>query len=304
MRMRGYLRPGGHMGIRNHVMVLSSAGSANAAERCIADAVPGAVFLPNSKGCGQVGQGTEIMRRCLVNLTLNPNVYGTLLVGLGCESTEPHQLVEGIRAVGDKPLEVITIKECAVTVRAIEQGAKIAHELADAARKNERVEMDLSKLVPGTNCGGSDAAGGVAANSEADAVNDRVVAVGGRVILGETTELIGTEEILAARAATPAVADDTLRIVHGLEDEFRETGVDVRGANPSLGNMKGGLPTLEEKGLGGISKGGTTQIRQVIPYGQIPSEGSLVIMNTPGYDIESVTGMACGGAQTLIFTTG
>lgn len=302
--MRGYPRPDGRMGIRNHVLVLSSVGCANAVARRIADAVPGALFLPNSKGCGQVGQGIEIMRRCLVNLALNPNVYGTLLVGLGCESTKPHELAKAIRASSDKPLEVITIQECGGTVRAIELGTKIVRGLVERAGRVGRTEMDLSQLVLGTNCGGSDATSGLAANPVVGAVSDRVVAAGGTVMLGETTELMGTEEILAARAATPDVAHDILRIVHGLEDEFREAGVDVRGANPSPGNMKGGLSTLEEKALGGISKGGTTPICQVVPYGQIPSESGLVIMDTPGYDIESVTGMACGGAQALIFTTG
>lgn len=302
--MRGYRRPDGRMGVRNHVMVLSTCGCANLVARRIAEVVPGAVAVENAKGCGQVGSGIAIMRRCLVNLTQNPNVYGTLLVGLGCESTKPYELAEAVRERSDKPVRVITIQDCGGSIRAIEYGIELARELVAAASQVERVEVGLGDLVLGTNCGGSDATSGLAANPVCGAVSDAVVAAGGTVMIGETTELIGTEDILAARAATSAVAEDIYRIVHGLEDSFREARVDVRGANPSPGNMAGGLSTLEEKALGGISKGGTTPVRQVVPYGEIPTEHGLVIMDTPGYDIESVSGMAAGGAQALIFTTG
>lgn len=302
--MRGYLRPDGSKGIRNHVMVLSTSGCANMVARRIAEAVPGAVAVENSKGCGQVGTGIQIMRRCLANLTLNPNVFGTLIVGLGCESTKPYELAETVRAMSAKPLEVMTIQDCGGSERAIERGTALARELVSQAQGAQMVEMGLSDLVLGTNCGGSDATSGLAANPVCGVVADAVVSAGGTVMLGETTELIGTEDILAARAATPAVRDDIYRIVHGLEDAFAQAKVDVRGANPSPGNMKGGLSTLEEKALGGISKGGTSAIRQVVSYGTRPTETGLVIMDTPGYDIESVSGMAAGGAQALIFTTG
>lgn len=302
--MRGYRRPDGRIGIRNHVMVLSTCGCANVVARRIAAAVPGAVAVPCAKGCGQVGTGIEIMRRCLRNLAANPNVFGTLLVGLGCESTRPYELAERIRAAGDKPLEVITIQDLGGSERAVERGAELARALVARAADVERCEMTLADLVLGTNCGGSDATSGLAANPVVGVVSDAVVAAGGTVMLGETTELIGTEDILADRANSFEVAQDIYRIVGGLERSFADTGVDVRGANPSPGNMAGGLSTLEEKALGGISKGGVSPIRQVVPYGEIPSERGLVIMDTPGYDIESVSGMTAGGAQALIFTTG
>lgn len=302
--MKGYKRPDGRFGVRNHVLILSTVGCANMMVRKIAAAVPGCVALENSKGCGQVGSGREIMRRCLFNLTLNPNVYGTLIVGLGCETTKPYELADEIRTVSEKPLEVITIQDCGGSVKALERGIQIASELAAKASLERRVDMRLGDLLLGTNCGGSDATSGLAANPVIGHVSDAVVADGGTVMLGETTELIGTEDILAARAATPEVAEDIYRIVHGLEESFAIAGVDVRGANPSPGNMKGGLSTLEEKALGGISKGGTTPIRQVVPYGVRPTEAGLTIMDTPGYDIESVSGMTCGGAQVLLFSTG
>lgn len=303
-QMMGYKRPDGRFGIRNHVLILSSVGCANVVCQRIAAAVEGAVALTNAKGCGQVGSGREIMRRSLVNLTQNPNVFGTLIVGLGCETMKPYELAKAAKELSDKPVEVITIQDCGGTPAAIEQGIKIAQELVEQAGQVEREPMSLADLVLGTNCGGSDATSGLAANPVTGVVSDRVVAAGGTVLLGETTELIGTEDLLAARGATPEVSVDILRIVHGLEASFKEAGVDVRGANPSPGNMAGGLSTLEEKALGGITKGGTTPITEVIQYGEPPHKPGLVIMDTPGYDVESVSGMSAGGAQVLIFTTG
>lgn len=302
--MRGYLRPDGRVGIRNHVLVLPTVGCANHVAQRIAEAVPGCVSLPNSKGCGQVGTGIQIMRRCLANLTQNPNAASTLLVGLGCETTKPYELMESLRQLSDKPVEVLTIQECGGSVHAIERGIEVARDLVAQAALVERSETDLSRLVLGTNCGGSDATSGLAANPTIGVVSDAVVGAGGTVMLGETTELIGTEDILAARAADDAVAHDILRTVHGLEEEFDHAHVDVRGANPSPGNMRGGLSTLEEKALGGIVKGGTSFINEVVGYGEVPSRRGLVIMDTPGYDIESISGMIAGGAQVILFSTG
>ncbi|WP_058270690.1 UxaA family hydrolase [Olsenella massiliensis] len=302
--IRGYKRPDGRMGVRNHVLVLSCVGCANHVARAIAQRVPGAVALENAKGCGQVGKGLAIMRRCLVNLALNPNVFGTLVVGLGCETTKPLELAQRLGEQSAKPVEVITIQGAGGTLAAIEEGVRLASDLAGRAALVRREDMPLSALVLGTNCGGSDATSGLAANPTIGVVADCVTGAGGTVLLGETTELIGTEHILASRAASAEVGQDVLRIVRDLEEQFVRRGIDVRGANPSPGNMKGGLSTLEEKALGGISKGGTSPITQVVAYGQIPSRRGLVIMDTPGYDIESVSGMAAGGAQVLLFSTG
>lgn len=302
--IKGYLRPDGKMGIRNHVLILSTVGCANNVAKRIGNQVAGTVALPNVKGCGQIGKGIEIMHRCLVNVALNPNVYGTLIVGLGCETTKPYELVEEIRGLSPKPVEVITIQDCGGTLRAIEEGSRIARKMVAEASLVERTPMDLSQLVMGTNCGGSDATSGLAANPVIGAAADKVAAGGGTIMLGETTELIGTEHILASRAKDDVVRENILAIVGDLENQFIENGIDVRGANPTPGNMKGGLSTLEEKALGGISKGGSGPINEVVTYGQIPSENGLVIMDTPGYDIESVSGMACGGAQVLCFSSG
>ena len=302
--MMGYGRPGGRSRGRNYVLVLSGVGCANHVADLIAKGIPGAVSLRNAKGCGQLGKSAEMMSRCLVNLSQNPNVFGTVVVGLGCETMRPHELAQRMRSLSDKPVYDITIQEEGGSSAAVEKGRTLVKELVERAEKVTPSEMGLGDLVLGTNCGGSDATSGIAANPTIGYVSDAVVGAGGTVLLGETTELIGTEHILARRAATPKVRDDILRLVGTLEHDLVESGVDVRGANPSPGNMRGGLSTLEEKALGGISKGGTSKIQQVIEYGARPDRAGLVIMDTPGYDIESVSGMVAGGAQVVIFSSG
>lgn len=302
--IKGYIRPDGQVGIRNHVLILSTVGCANGTVERIANQVQGAIAIKNVKGCGQVGKGIEIMKRSLINITLNPNVYGTILVGLGCETTKPYELAEEIRKISSKPLEVLTIQDGHGTLKTIEEGIKKAREMVQSMSLMQRQDVPLSHITLATNCGGSDATSGLAANPTLGVCSDMIINEGGTVMLGETTELIGTEHILGERAKNETVKKNIYKIIEDLENQFKQSGIDVRGANPTPGNMKGGLSTLEEKALGGISKGGTGPIHEVISYAEIPQEKGLIIMDTPGYDLESVSGMVAGGAQVCVFTSG
>lgn len=304
MQIKAFRRPDGSLGIRNKVLVMSTVGCANETAARIVARVPGTVLIPNTKGCGQIGGSVAIMKRAMTGLAMNPNVYGVLLVGLGCETIQPHTLYEEIRSKTTKPLAVITIQEEGGTVRTIERGIELTDSMVNELVTVPRVAAGLDEILLATNCGGSDATSGLSANPALGYCSDRLIGAGGSVMLGETTELIGTEHILARRAKDEIVRHRILAIVKGLEAEFVRRGVDIRGANPSPGNMKGGLSTLEEKALGGISKGGSTPVNEVVRYGEAPREKGLIIMDTPGYDIESVTGMAAGGAQLCVFTTG
>lgn len=304
MKISAYKRPDGKYGIRNKVLILPTVGCANETARLISEQVNGAVCIANSKGCGQIGKGIEIMRRTLIGLAINPNVYGTILVGLGCETTQPHKLYEEIKKITNKPIEVVTIQDEGGTLHAVQKGVSLARKMVQEMSKQEKEQVDLSNIILATNCGGSDATSGISANPALGYCSDALIREGGTVLLGETTELIGTEHVLASRAKDENVRKNILKIVNDLENEFIRLGIDVRGANPSPGNIKGGLSTLEEKALGGISKGGTSSINEVVRYGDMPKEKGLIIMDTPGYDIESVTGMVAGGAQICIFTTG
>jgi len=303
-RIKAYRRPDGRFGIRNKVIVMASVGCANETARRIASQVTDTVFIEAGKGCGQVGDSVELAKRTMTGFALNPNVYGTIIVGLGCETIQPFPLAQRIEQSSDKPVVALSIQSEGGTNRTIEKGTRIARQMVAEMSKVHPERVDLSELTLATNCGGSDATSGLAPNPALGKASDQIIAQGGRVILGETTELIGTEHILARRAKDESVENDLMTIVHGLEKQFADLGIDVRGANPSPGNIKGGLSTLEEKALGGISKGGSSSINQILKYGELPAEKGLVIMDTPGYDIESVTGMAAGGAQICVFTTG
>lgn len=304
MKINAYRRPDGKYGIRNKVLILSTVGCANEVARLISSQMKGTIYVPNSKGCGQIGVGAQIMRRALVGLSLNANVYGTIIVGLGCETTQPHEICEEIKKKSDKPVDVVTIQEEGGTLNAIQKGIRLARQMVEAMSGMRREETDMSSIILATNCGGSDATSGISANPALGYCSDILVREGGTVLLGETTEFIGTENILAGRAKDAGVKNVILKIVKDLESEFNKLGIDIQGANPTPGNIEGGLSTLEEKALGGISKGGTSTINEVVRYGEAPTSRGLIVMDTPGYDIESVTGMVSGGAQICVFTTG
>ena len=300
----GYRRPDGKFGIRNLVLVMSTVGCANETVNRIVSEVEGAVAIPNQKGCGQVGDSMEILRRTMAGFAANPNVYGTILVGLGCETNKPSVIADRIKEITNKPLEVLTIQEVGGTIKTIKEGIKRAKAMVADMNLVSLSKGSLSEITLATNCGGSDATSGLSPNPALGVCSDMLIHHGGTVIIGETTELIGAEHILANRANTPETAQRILELVQSLERTFMDMGLSVRGANPTPGNMAGGLSTLEEKSLGGISKLGSTVINEVVKYGEIPTKKGSIIMDTPGYDIESVSAMVAGGAQLCVFTTG
>ncbi len=303
-KLLGYRRPDGLFGIRNIVLIMSTVGCANETVKRIASQVDGAVAIPNQKGCGQVGNSMEILRRTMSGFAANPNVFGTILVGLGCETNKPEIIKKRIEELTNKPLELLTIQKEGGTSKTIKKGIELAQKMVTERKHVQKSYGSLSEIILATNCGGSDSTSGLSSNPALGVCSDYLINENGTVILGETTELIGTEHILSKRAIDKKTSEKLLTMINGLEQIFFEQGIDIRGANPTPGNMAGGLSTLEEKSLGGISKGGATPIMEVIRYGEIPKQKGLVVMDTPGYDIESVSGMVAAGAQVCIFTTG
>ncbi|MBI3979584.1 MAG: UxaA family hydrolase [Chloroflexi bacterium] len=299
----GYGRPNGRVGVRNHVLVLPAVVCANVVAERIAARVKGAVAVPHPYGCAQIGADLERTRRTLVNFAGNPNVFGTLVVGLGCEAIDPPSLAGDIQGFG-KPVELVQIQECGGTTATVEAGVKVARSLARGAARCRREPFPAAALVLGTECGGSDAFSGITANPVIGAASDLLVDQGGTVFLAETTELIGAEHLLAERAGDEHVRRRIFEVIDRYEEYVRRMGVDIRGGNPTQGNMKGGLTTIEEKSLGCVHKGGTRPVRAVIEYAELPTQRGLVLMDTPGHDIEQLTGMVAGGAQVVVFSTG
>ena len=303
MMIPGYRRADGSVGIRNRVLILPSVVCAAETARMISYQVQGTVALQNHLGCAQIGKDARMTFDTLAGLGRNPNVFAVLVVGLGCETTRPKELAEAISSSG-KPVECVVIQEHGGTLNAVREGVRLAMNLVGKASLEEKVPCDVSDLVVAVECGGSDPTSGIAANPSVGSACDRVVANGGTVILSETTELIGAEHILSARAVRPEVGAELVSICRQMEQRAFDMGTSIRGGNPTPGNMAGGLTTLEEKSLGCVHKAGMAPLQEVLPYSGVPSKKGLVMMDSPGFDIDSVTGMVAGGAQICVFTTG
>lgn len=303
MKVMGYVRPDGKVGFRNHLLVIPSSVCASEVAMRIASHVEGAIALPNQHGCCQVGADMDLIINTLIGLGKNPNVAAVLVVGLGCEGVPTSKVAEEISKTGKKA-EYIIIQHCGGTLKAEEEGARIVRSLAQEVAKLEKEEVDISQITLAIECGGSDTTSGLASNPVAGYVSDKLIDHGGTSIFSETTELIGAEHTLVKRAATKEIGEKILEIVKNCELKAEEMGVDMRGGQPTPGNIEGGISTIEEKSLGCIYKGGTKPIEGVLNYGEAPAGKGLYIMDTPGQDIESITGMTAGGANVVIFTTG
>ena len=303
MEFMGYRRTNGKVGVRNHVLVIPSVVCSQGAAEAITRNVKGTVYLPNVFGCAQVGADREQTKRSLAGFGTNPNIYAVLVVGNGCENLGAKELAEAIQPSG-KRVEYIEIQEVGGTKKTIAKGRKIIKEMLADAAKVQRQPIPVSELVLGTECGGSDYTSGLGSNPSVGAASDLLIEAGGTVILSETTELIGAEHLLARRARTPEIGKQVLDLIKWWETEAIRTGQDIRGANPAPGNIAGGITTLEEKSLGCIYKGGTKTLEEVVKYGFPPTKKGLILMDTPGHDIDQLTGMMAGGSQIAVFTTG
>ncbi|MFD0695267.1 UxaA family hydrolase [Paenibacillus sp. GCM10027628] len=301
--MMGYRRPNGDVGIRNHLLIIPTVICANQVSSRIMQMVPETVAIPHQHGCSQIGADKERTFEVLAGTGRNPNVGGVIIISLGCEVVDPHELAEAIRPTG-KLIEVFDIQSVGGSVKAIQHGVELAKAMRAQLDAMQPEPVALSELIIGVKCGGSDATSGLASNPALGAAADTLIQHGGGVVIGETTEIIGAEHVLASRCATPETSEKLYHIVDRFEKEVERMGADMRGGNPSPGNIAGGLTTIEEKSLGCISKCGTAPIKGVVEYAeQLPKHG-LYFMDSPGNDIECVSGMAAGGAHLVCFTTG
>jgi altronate dehydratase large subunit len=226
------------------------------------------------------------------------------VIALGCEQVVAQMLAETGRRHG-KPSDIVAIQAEGGTVRATAKGRAIAGAFAADLAREQRVRCDITELILSLKCGGSDYTSGLASNPALGRVTDRLVDLGGSAVLGEIAEIMGAEHLLAARATTDGTAAQLIQIIGRVEGEARALGLDIRGTQPSPGNIRGGLTTIEEKSLGATHKGGErARLEDVIGYSAPIRQKGLTVMDTPGLDVEAVTGMVGGGAQVVVFTTG
>ena len=304
MEFMGYKRPNGKVGARNHVAIIPSVVCANDVGQAIMSHTKNTVGYFHHQGCCQLPPDLDRVTETLIGLGCSPNVGAALVVSLGCEGTDHERLVEEIRITG-KPVEIIRIQELGGTSRAIAAGIDSAQRMSMSISGQQREPVDICNLVMSIKCGASDATSGMASNCVIGYVADKIVDLGGTVVFGETTEFIGAEHILAKRARTPEVGLKIFDIVDKMEVRARSLGCDMRKGQPTPGNIAGGLSSIEEKSLGAIVKSGTRTIEGVLEYSEmVTNQKGLWIKDSPGREPEILTGMACTGAQCMLFSTG
>ncbi len=303
MEFKGYQRENGQVGTRNFVGVISTVVCANEVTEAISRNVQGTVFFIHQQGCCQTPIDIKQVTKTLIGLGKNPNLASVLLVSLGCESVELDEVRAGIAESG-KPVKSVVIQDAGGAANAIAAGTLAVQKLVHGASLHCRVACSTSDIVLGLKCGSSDTSSGLFANPALGMASDELVKSGATSILGEITEFIGAEHIVAGQAKSKAVGKQILDLVNRMENRAKSTGCDIRGGQPTGGNIKGGLTTIEEKSLGAIAKAGTSPINAVYEYGEQPDQKGLVVMDSPGREPEILTGLAAAGCNLIAFTTG
>ncbi len=300
----GYIRKDGSIGIRNHVLVLPTVSCVNGVINRISREVPEAICAPHAYGCGRGGmRDIEILFRILSGLVRHPNVGGVVLIGLGCEVSNTAGLLAHLSDAG-KPIEVFNVQSDGGSVETSRKGIAAARRMLADLASQPRVVVPWDKLLIAMECGGSDAMSGVTANVAMGAVSDWLVKKGATVIFGENTEMIGTTHVLTRRARDQQVAGQIEQMIARAEKLTQDVMGELASLVISPGNMDGGMSTIAEKSMGCIFKGGTTTINQVVDYGQAPSEHGLILQDGPGYDSDSMAGLAASGSHLMFFSTG
>ena len=304
---QGYRRPDGKFGARNLVAVIPTTICANDVAQAICRQIQGTIGYFHHQGCCQLPSDLKRVTEVLIDLGLSANVGAALIVSLGCEGNDHQRVYETIKASG-KPCEIIHIQELGGTSAGIQAGMDAAQRLVMQISGQQRETCDISNLTMAIKCGGSDTTSGMASNCVIGYVADKLVDLGATVVFGETTEFLGGEHILANRAVggpDGPVAKKIYEIVERMENRAKAIGEDMRGGQPTPGNIAGGLSSIEEKSLGAIVKSGHRPIQGVLEYtDRITDQKGLWIKDTPGREPEILTGMAATGAQVLMFSTG
>lgn len=301
----GYERDDGSVGIRNHIVIVSTAPYANDTVKRTADIVENTIPITHPLGRCQTKPDVFQTYRTLLGYATHPNVYGTVVVAHAGEIVDGDELAADVAETG-RPSASINIHGEKGVMNALKATVNAAQEMVQDASAQRRVPTDYSKLTFGINCATSDTTSGLCQHkATANAVWRLIDEHGGRGVFAETPEFFGGEHELAERAVSEEVKRDILERVKNWETRLQETGYDVRGAQPTPDNMDGGLTTIEEKSLGALVKSGDGPIQDIVDYAaQIPDGSGMYIMDTPGHGAESVTGIGAGGAHFMVISTG
>lgn len=317
----GYRRRDGRVGTRNYIAVISTVNCSASVSRYVAqrfdpkaldryENVDGIIALTHKGGCGIAydSESHNQLDRVIAGFAQHPNVGAYVLIGLGCETGTMTHLIEnqGLVQINDpsrKPPPKLSIQDCGGTNKTVEAGIQAVADLLPHVNENRRETVPASELVLATECGGSDGNSGVTANPALGVASDMIVACGGTAILSETSEIYGAEHLLTRRAASREVGEKLIERIRWWERYAEMFGVKIDN-NPSPGNKDGGLTTIYEKSLGAVAKGGSTALTGVYRYAERITNRGFVVVDSPGYDPASITGMVASGANVICFTTG
>lgn len=299
-RLTGYRRADGRVGIRNHVLIIPVDDLSNAVVEAVAKTVPGTIALPHPYGRLQFGPDLDIFFRTMIGTGANPNVAAAVVIGI--EPTWTERIVDGIADTG-KPAAGFSIERHG-DLRVLEAAARRAAQLAQDASEIGREPVERGELLMSIKCGESDTTSGLGSNPATAQAVDRHIAAGGTVIFGETTELTGGEHLIAARCAS----DEVRKKFQAFFDEYAamvdRTGANLLGSQPTQGNIRGGLSTIEEKALGNIEKTGSTPVVDALGPAEQPTRPGLNFMDTSCAAAEFITLTAAAGAVIHLFPTG
>lgn len=304
----GYKRKKGRAGIRNDIYIIPTVGCVNnvcrrletLSQKYIAGSIDGIFALTHQFGCSQLGQDNDNIKKLLCAIALNPNASFVLFVGLGCENNGLDGIKECLKLYNR---DNIAYFNCQDVKDEIEYGLNIIKDFADKAKDLKRETVDIKELCIGLKCGGSDGYSGLTANPLVGKISDKIVAAGGSAILTEVPEMFGAEQLLMNKCKTQEVFEKYKKMIVDFKNYYVSQGFPVY-ENPSPGNKKGGITTLEEKSLGCIEKAGSTKIVDVLDYGELVKEQGVSTLDAPGNDLIAATALAASGCQIVLFTTG
>lgn len=295
----GWERENKEVGVRNEVWIIPTVGCVNKIAEKIAEK-SGAFSFVHPFGCSQLGDDQKTTQLVLKGLVNHPNAAGVLVLGLGCEN---NNITEFKKILGEYNPKRVKFLNCQESEDEISEGIKIVSELFEYADTFKKKKIPLSKLKVGLKCGGSDGLSGITANPLVGKFSDMLTACGGTTVLTEVPEMFGAETILMKRCINKEVFDKTVCLINDFKKYFISHNQVVY-ENPSPGNKAGGITTLEEKSLGCVQKGGTSNVVDVLNYGDKLTKNGLNLLNGPGNDMTAVTNLAAAGAHIILFTTG
>jgi len=304
----GYRRKDGKVGVRNELWIVPTVGCVNSiakalereAQKFVGGSIEAVAAFTHPYGCSQMGGDQENTRKILADMIHHPNAGGVLVLGLGCENSNIPVLMDYI---GEYDKERVRFLQCQDVEDEHGEAMRILGELAAYAGAFKREEIDASELVIGMKCGGSDGLSGITANPVVGAFSDILCSKGGTTILTEVPEMFGAETILMNRCENEKLFGQTVELINGFKQYFKRHGQTIY-ENPSPGNKKGGISTLEDKSLGCTQKSGSSPVKGVLAYAQQVETKGLNLLSAPGNDLVASTALAMSGAHIVLFTTG